>query len=161
MIEGSVKNPVCHFRGRSEHALDEKGRLNIATRFRETLRKQGEERLMVTPVAPGHKCLRAYSLPQWEELEMTLLAQAQKRPEAITLMRYMIGGAEECVLDRQGRILLPAPLREERGLRKEVVVNGIITFFEIWDKEVWVAEHRVNEASALNYEQVLLEMGLH
>ena len=116
---------------------------------------------MVTPFTPGHKCLRAYSLPEWEKLEMTLLAQAQKRPETTTLMRYMIGGAEECTVDKQGRILLPAQLREERGLKREVVVNGILTFFEIWDREVWAAEHRANEENAQNYEQVLLEMGLH
>lgn len=161
MNEGRVKNPGCHFSGNSKQVLDEKGRLNIASKFREALRKQGEERLMVTPVAPGYKCLRAYSLPQWEELEMTLLAQAQKRPEAIKLMRYMIGGAEECTLDKQGRILLPAQLREERGLKKEVVVNGIITFLEIWDGETWEAEYRANEEALQNYEQVLLEMGLH
>lgn len=157
MIEGPAKNSVCHFRGRSEHALDVKGRLNIATRFREALRKQCDERLMVTP---WHNCLRAYPIPHWEELEMTLLAQGQKRPETVKLIRYMIGGAEECSLDKQGRILVPAGLREDCGIKKDVVVNGMITYLEIWDKGVWEVENKPSEQSFQNFEQVLLEMGL-
>lgn len=152
-----LRSPIHHFRGRSEHALDGKGRLNIATRFREVLRDQYDERLMVTP---WYNCLKAYPLPQWEELEMTLLAQGKKQPEMIKLVRYMIGGVEECGLDKQGRILLPANLREERNIRKEVVVNGMITYFEIWDKETWTLENRPTPESFQNFEHALLEMGL-
>jgi MraZ protein len=146
--------PVCRFRGRSEHTLDAKGRLNIATRFKEALRKQCDDRLVITP---WYKCLRAYPIPHWEELESTLLSQGQKNSETIKLIRYMIGGAEECSLDKQGRILVPAGLREECSIKKEIVVNGMITYFEIWDREVWYAE---NGPSGENFEKALLEMGL-
>ena len=157
MVEGSVKSPVCRFRSRSEHVLDAKGRLNIATRFRESLRNQGDERLMVIP---WHNCIRAYPLPQWEELEMTLLAQGQKSPETVKLIRYMIGGAEECVLDKQGRILLSATLREDCSIKKEIVANGMITYFEIWDKEVWETKNKPTGEDFQNFEKVLLETGL-
>lgn len=156
MGEGSVKNPGCRFRSRSEHVLDAKGRLNIATRFRDALRSHGDERLMVTP---WRNCIRAYSLPQWEELEVALTAQGQKSPEKLKLIRYMIGGAEECVLDKQGRILLPATLREDCRIKKEVVVSGMIDYFEIWDKEVWEAESKPTVDDFQNFEQVLLETG--
>jgi MraZ protein len=163
VVEEGVKKPVCHFRSRSEHVLDAKGRLNIATRFRESLRSQGDERLMVTPVMPGHKCLRAYTLPEWEKLEMEILDNVKTRPEpdSIRRMRYFVGGAEECILDKQGRILLPASLREERGIRKEVVVNGMITFFEIWDKEAWEAEYRATEEDLRDSGQGLCSLGLY
>ena len=157
MVEGSVKNPVCRFRSRSEHVLDAKGRLNIATRFRESLRSQGDERLMVIP---WHNCIRAYPLPHWEELEMALLAQGQKSPETVKLIRYMIGGAEECVLDKQGRILLSASLREDCSIKKEIVVNGMITYFEIWDKGVWETKNKPTGEDFQNFEQVLQELGL-
>jgi len=157
VVEGSVKNPVCRFRSRSEHVLDAKGRLNIATRFRESLRSQGDERLMVIP---WHNCIRAYPLPQWEELELTLLAQAQKSPETVNTIRYMIGGAEECALDKQGRILLSATLREDCSIKKEVVANGMITYFEIWDKEVWETKNKPTGEDFHNMEKVLQEMGL-
>jgi len=156
VVEGSVKEPVCRFRSRSEHVLDAKGRLNIATRFREALRNQGDERLMLTP---WRNCIRAYSLPEWEELELALTAQGQKSPEKLKLIRYMIGGAEECVLDKQGRILLPATLREDCRIKKEVVVSGMIAYFEIWDKEVWEAESKPTDDDFRNFEQVLLETG--
>ncbi len=154
MIETAQPNTACRFRGRSEHGLDAKGRLNIATRFREALRRQCDDRLVITP---WHNCLRAYPIPHWEELESTLLSQGQKSPATVKLIRYMIGGAEECSLDKQGRILVPAGLREEAGVVKEVVVNGMITYFEIWDKTTWEAENKPTEE---NFEQALLEMGL-
>ncbi|HCC54499.1 MAG TPA: division/cell wall cluster transcriptional repressor MraZ [Desulfobulbaceae bacterium] len=156
MDEGVVKSPVCRFRSRSEHLLDAKGRLNIATRFRESLRCLGEERLMLTP---WRNCIRAYSLPEWEELEMSLTAPGPKSPETVKLVRYMIGGAEECVLDKQGRILLPATLREDCRIKKDVVVSGMIAYFEIWDKEVWAAESKPTVDDFHNFEQVLLETG--
>lgn len=157
MSEGSVRSPIHHFRGRSDHALDEKGRLNIATRFREVLRRQYDERLMITP---WHNCLKAYPLPQWEEMEMTLLAEGRKQPHLINLIRYMIGGVVEASLDKQGRVLLPPSLREESKIEKDVVVNGMITYFEIWDKTTWEKVNKPSTENFQNFEQTLLELGL-
>lgn len=157
MNEANIRSPVNHFRGRSDHALDGKGRLNIATRFREVLRRQYDERLMVTP---WHNCLRAYPLPQWEELEVTLRAEGKKQPHMINMVRYMIGGVVECSLDKQGRVLLPPKLREDCGIKKEVVVNGMITYFEIWDKKTWAVENKPSVENFQNFEQTLLELGL-
>jgi len=157
MNEGIVKSPVNHFRGRSEHALDEKGRLNIATRFREVLRRQYDERLMITP---WHNCLKAYPLPQWEEMEMTLRAEGKKNPNMVKLIRFMVGGVVECGLDKQGRVLLPPNLRTDCGLDKEVVVNGMITYFEIWNKKTWEADNKPSGDNFQNFEQTLLELGL-
>lgn len=157
MNDGIVKSPVNHFRGRSEHALDEKGRLNIATRFREVLRRQYDERLMITP---WHNCLKAYPLPQWEEMEMTLRAEGKKNPNMVKLIRFMVGGVVECSLDKQGRVLLPPNLRSDCGLDKEIVVNGMITYFEIWNKKTWEADNKPSGDNFQNFEQTLLELGL-
>jgi MraZ protein len=157
MNDGIVKSPVNHFRGRSEHALDEKGRLNIATRFREVLRRQYDERLMITP---WHNCLKAYPLPQWEEMEMTLRAEGKKNPNMVKLIRFMVGGVVECSLDKQGRVLLPPNLRSDCGLDKEVMVNGMITYFEIWNKQTWEADNKPSGDNFQNFEQTLLELGL-
>ena len=157
MSDGIVKSPVNHFRGRSEHALDEKGRLNIATRFREVLRRQYDERLMITP---WHNCLKAYPLPQWEEMEMMLRAEGKKNPNMVKLIRFMVGGVVECSLDKQGRVLLPPNLRSDCRIDKEVVVNGMITYFEIWDKNTWESDNKPSEDNFQNFEQTLLELGL-
>ncbi len=157
MAENSPRRPINHFRGRSEHIMDEKGRLSIATRFREVLRRQYDERLMITP---WKSCLKAYPLPQWEEMEIKLLAAGKKDPNQIQLVRYLIGGVVESSLDKQGRVLLPPNLRTECGLEKEVVVNGMITYFEIWDKATWEKINKPTGDNFTQFEQTLLELGL-
>ena len=152
-----LRSPVNHFRGRSEHNLDGKGRLNIPARFRDVLRQQYDERLMVTP---WHKCLKAYPLPQWEKMEMTLLARLREQPDMKKMISYMIGGVVECPLDKQGRILLPPKLREECGIDKEVVISGVITYFEILDKKSWEIDNKPSPEDFDNFEISLLKSGL-
>lgn len=157
MTEAMGTSRVSHFRGRSEHALDSKGRLNIPTRFRDVLRRQYDERLMV---APWNNCLRAYPLPQWEELETTLRAEGKTQPQMIKLLRFLVGGVVDCPLDKQGRVLLPPGLRAGCEISKEVVVSGMITYFEIWDQTVWERENRPAEEDFQAFEQIMIQSGL-
>lgn len=137
MPEKVVKS---RFRGRSEHTLDEKGRLNIPTRFREVLQGNYTETLMVTN---WHRSLKAYPISEWQELEnMLLSSDASKAGLPSGFVRYVISGVVECAVDRQGRIQLPGSLRAEFGLGKEVVLNGMLNNFEIWDKGAWLDETR-------------------
>jgi len=156
MVEGGMNSPVNHFRGRSDHILDAKGRLSIATRFRDVLRRQYDERLMVTP---WHNCLRAYPMPRWEEMETVLRNSDRKQPGMVKLVRWM-SGAEECGLDKQGRILIPPKIREDSRINKEVVVNGMLTFFEVWDKSVWDELNKPTPEDFDNFEQTFLDLGL-
>lgn len=158
MVDDLIVEPVNHFRGRSEHSLDGKGRLNIPTRFREVLRGQ-DERLMVTP---WNKCLKAYPVRQWEKMEIQLLAHLKDQPEPSMkkMIRYMLGGVVECLLDKQGRILLPPKLREEGAIGKEVVISGVMTYFEIIDKQVWEEDNKPTEADYENFDLSLLKAGL-
>lgn len=157
MDEPVIKSPLNHFRGRSEHTLDPKGRLNIPSRFREVLRQQDDERLMLTP---WKNCLKVYPVPQWEEMEMTLRAEARKQPHMQRMVRYMIGGVLESSLDKQGRILLPPKLRLDCKISKDVVINGMMMYFEIWDKEIWEIENQPSDEHFQDFEQTLQEIGL-
>lgn len=157
MVADLIVDPVNHFRGRSEHILDDKGRLNIPTRFREVLRLQYDDRLMVTP---WHKCLKAYPVLQWEKMELQLLAHLQDQPDMKKMIRYMIGGVVECPLDKQGRIQLPPKLRAEGGITKEVVITGVMTYFEILDKQTWEEDNRPSSADFESFEVSLLKSGL-
>jgi MraZ protein len=159
MAEGVIMSAVNHFRGRSDHVLDEKGRINVPTRFREVLRRQYDDRLMVTP---WQDCLKVYPLSRWEEIEVTLREEGKKKKDSnmTKLIRYLIGGVEECSLDKQGRILLPPKLRGDCGLAKGVVVNGMITYFEIWDKDKWEEAYQPFLENVHELEQTLLELEL-
>ncbi len=120
------------FRGRSAHVLDAKGRLSIPARFRDILRAKYDQRLIVTNLP---NCLVAYPYEIWLELEKKFTQFHIAPPDIQAFQRYFLAAAVECSLDGQGRILIPAPLREEAGLKKDVVLSGMLTYFEIWDKE--------------------------
>lgn len=128
------------FRGRSAHALDAKGRLSVPARFREVLKTTYEDnRLMVTNLP---SCLAAYPMPVWQKIEEKFSNVLFGPPALLKLKRYLLGPAVECRLDAQGRILIPAPLREEAGLEKEVILAGMQNYIEIWQKERLEEERR-------------------
>jgi len=155
----SEKVAEGRFRSRSEHTLDEKGRLNIPTRFREILQDVYTENLVVTN---WKKSLKAYPLPEWQKVEDKLSRQAEAAdiPGFADFYRYVISGVVECALDKQGRILLPNTLRAEFGLNKDVVLNGMLDHFEIWDKAAWLDETRRTRDNFKDFEQGLASLGI-
>ena len=76
----------------------------------------------------------------WENLETTLLGQGKKQPGMASFVRYVISGVTECSLDKQGRILVPPALRADFKITKEVILNGMLDHFEIWNKSDWESE---------------------
>lgn len=148
----------ARFFGRSEHTLDEKGRLNIPARFREVLQKAYTENLMVTN---WQRSLKAYPVSEWQKLEDILLSQdASKAGLSSDFVRYVISGVVECPVDRQGRIQLPGSLRAEFGLSKDVVLNGMLKHFEIWDKGAWQDETRRTRDNFKNFAPALESLGI-
>ena len=128
------------FDGRRSHILDTKGRLNIPAFYKNILRgKYRDERLIVTNIP---YCLLAYpfeewriKVEKWQVIEEKLGPYLFPPPEIESLMRYLLGGAVECPLDGQGRILIPSELRIEAGLTRDVVLLGRSNHFEIWDRD--------------------------
>ncbi len=145
------------FRSRSEHTLDAKGRLNIPSRFREVLGEVYDNSLIVTN---WRQSLKAFPFVEWEVLEEKLLTEGRTRPGLDAFVRYVISGVTECTLDKQGRILLPAPLRNDFGISKEVVLNGMLDHFEIWDKTAWQDEVRQTRSDFGNFSSDLSSMGI-
>jgi MraZ protein len=135
------------FRGRSKHFLDEKGRLAIPARFRETLQSKSNNVLVLT----NHdNCLWAFAQDEWKIIEENAAKMPQLDHAVNTSHRYFISGAQECVI-KQGRITIPPDLREISGLKKEVVLVGALKLFEIWDRERWEEEF---ERAKRNFPQV-------
>ncbi len=121
------------FRGRSTHNLDSKGRLSIPARFRDVLKTKYDNRLIVTNL-PG--CLAAYPVEEWKSIEEQFTRFRFGPPKVLAFKRYLLGAAVDSNLDGQGRILIPAHLRQGAGIEKEVVLVGQLTHFEIWSSEL-------------------------
>lgn len=119
------------FMGEYNHTVDEKGRLIIPSKFREEL---GNE-FVVTKGLDG--CLFAYDNNEWQELENKLRALPLTNKDARAFTRFMLAGAAQVEIDKQGRILLPQVLRTFAGLDKDVVLIGVASRIEIWSKEKW------------------------
>jgi len=127
------------FRSRTEHTLDSKGRLNFPRRFCDVLEQLDNPPIMISPWI-NH--LRIYPIDVWEEIETTLFSRGGEQPEVLGVVPSIIGGAVECGLDKQGRILIPQSLRAEVGLQKEIILNGMVNRVEIWDMAKWADQHR-------------------
>lgn len=124
-----------HFRGINNIALDAKGRMALPARYRERLLESCGGRLVVT-VDRDH-CLLVYPLPEWEIIESKLIELPSLNKQARLLQRLLIGHATELEMDGQGRILLPAMLRDFAGLTKKAVLIGQGKKLEIWDEDTW------------------------
>jgi transcriptional regulator MraZ len=124
-----------HFRGINNIAVDAKGRMAMPARYRERLLEACGGRLIVT-VDQDH-CLLVYPLPEWEIIETKLNELPSLNKTARLLQRLLIGHATELEMDGQGRILLPAMLRDFAGLNKKAVLIGQGKKLEIWDEDTW------------------------
>ncbi|PCJ85337.1 MAG: cell division/cell wall cluster transcriptional repressor MraZ [Thiotrichaceae bacterium] len=123
------------FRGINNISVDAKGRMAMPARYRERLLEICGGRLVVT-VDRDH-CLLVYPLPEWEIIEAKLNALPSLNLQARLLQRLLIGHATELDMDAQGRVLLPAMLRDFAGLKKKAILIGQGKKFEIWDEETW------------------------
>jgi MraZ protein len=123
------------FSGRFDHATDEKGRVSIPSRFRETLQRDGHESLFITNwVFQRERCLALFPPSQWTKLIGKISQRGSLDPSTQTLQMFFIGGAHEVRVDPQGRILIPPKLREYAHLDRDVTFNALVDHFQLWDK---------------------------
>lgn len=129
----TARKRVCRmFMGEYNHTVDAKGRLIIPSRFREELKNE----FIVTKGLDG--CLFVFPGNEWQIFEEKLKALPLTNKNARQFSRFFVAGATPCELDRQGRILLPLPLREFAGLEKDIVLAGMLNRIEIWSKTKWM-----------------------
>ena len=147
------------FRGRFEHTVTNTGRVSIPSKFREVCReKYGEESFIITNF---DRCLVAYPLKEWNEIERKISNLPQFNEEVVSFSRYLMGGAVDCQIDTQGRVLLPNSLRTYANIKKDVVMVGMLKKIEIWSKEIWDKEESVKAYEQFKKSrEILSEHGL-
>ena len=122
------------FLGEFEYRVDEKGRVPLPPKFRREFR----DGLVLT--AGPEKCVIAYAVAAWEKLAASLNAGAIPPSKMRRLNRAIFATAFSLKADGQGRIALPAPLRDYAGIENEVIFAGANTCVELWSKVRWEAE---------------------
>lgn len=125
------------FSGAFEQKIDEKGRVNVPIKYREALRDEGDERLMITNARISKaRCLDAYPYSVWVENVLRI----NQRPSTLSpkklryYLNFYIPEVQECPIDKQGRVFIPTRLREFAGLGRDVLFTGLVDMIQIWDK---------------------------
>ncbi|MEL1134240.1 division/cell wall cluster transcriptional repressor MraZ [Desulfitobacterium sp. THU1] len=142
------------FMGEYLHTIDGKGRLIVPSKFREAL----GERFIATK-GLDH-CLFVYPQEEWKILEEKLRALPFTQQDARAFVRFFFSGATECEIDKQGRILLPANLREYAQLDKDVVLVGVSSRVEIWSQGLWADYSRQAEDAYASAAESLVNLGI-
>lgn len=146
------------FRGRFEHTIDSKGRISIPSKFREVIAEKYDDRLVITNNYDG--CLVAYPFLEWRIVEEKASKLSTLKKEAADFLRFFISGANECSIDKLGRILIPSVLREHAKLEKDIIFVGTLKQIEIWAKTRWEAVIARAEKNVDEAREVLAGLGL-
>jgi len=122
------------FRGTHDYSLDAKNRLTLPAKFRGEL---GERVVLARGTA---KCVTVWTAPEFDAyLAAALEGLNPLSPKADKINRYFQGNSHEVDIDSAGRVAIPPRLMDYAGLTKEVVVSGVGSRLEIWDRGGWEA----------------------
>ena len=137
-----VASGIKFFTGEQDHKVDQQGRISMPSRFREAL-KGG----MVLSRG-ADRCVVGYTESQWEETVGQIASLPIHLAKNRKILRMTFGSAYQVDADRQGRVLLPSPLRAYAQINEDVVIVGMGNFLELWSKEVWEKESESLEEDA-------------
>jgi len=120
-------------RGRAPATVDAKGRVKIPAHYRQLIEEKCGRDFYVTST-DGLVAL-LYPLPVWLEIEQRLVAQANSRPSVKKFKSRLSYYGATTAMDRQGRVLIPAHLRQSARLENEVILLGQLNYLEIWNRK--------------------------
>lgn len=119
------------FLGQYEHALDQKGRVILPVKFRESL----EAGAYLAASLDG--CVAVYETEEFERVMADVQEKAKRGPRERQAARAFAANAAPASIDRQGRMLIPGHLRSFASLERDVVITGNVNKVEIWDAGRW------------------------
>ena len=140
--------------GSFDHMLDAKGRVFIPAKWRENV---GDTLIVTLGLleTPEAKCLSGMSVEEWEKFSQKLSALPVTDTSGQAIRRKLYSMAAACEIDKQGRILIPAQLRELTGLTKDATLIGVGDRVEIWNPDTLAA---YNKKSEENYGDALAHL---
>ncbi len=141
------------FSGRYIHSIDDKGRVKLPCKIKESLMSNFNNTTLV--LTNLDKCLVAYPIEEWRKLENKALKLPSMQKDVLEFLRYFFSGASELELDKMDRFLIPQSLKISGNIDKEVVLVGIINRFEIWNKDLWDTNF---ESAKTNFDSIAATM---
>jgi MraZ protein len=120
-------------RGNHSAKIDDKGRLKIPNAFRALVEDEHGSALYVTSLTGGS--VRIYPMPVWLALEERLSRAPSINPARNRFLDRVNYFGQVSEFDTQGRVLIPARLRESAGMTGEVDVLGQLTYLEVWNHD--------------------------
>jgi MraZ protein len=122
------------FSSSSRLTIDDKGRLAIPARARAELISAYGSQIAITV---GPECIEIYPAAVFRKMAEAIPRIAD-RAKRMQVMRMFVGHAVECEPDAQGRVLVPAVLRDKMALGSDVMLVGAIDHFELWPAASWL-----------------------
>ncbi len=120
-------------RGSSATRIDEKGRLKVPTMFRGVIQDQQGPDVFVTSVTG--ESVRIYPMQVWLQIEQKLSQMPWNHPSRLKFLDRVNYYGQAGELDGQGRVVIPAHLRESASIVGDVRVFGRIQYLEVWNEE--------------------------
>ena len=133
--------------GEYQHHIDPQGRVAIPARYRDVFKAS----LFLTKGFDD--CVWVFSPAEWENYSARYAAGNPNSKRDRLMRRRVFGSTFELELDRQGRAVIPPPLRQYAGLKDEVVIVGAGSMLELWDKEQWEAQLEEIESALANQDE--------
>jgi MraZ protein len=146
-------------RGRFTYTMDSKGRLAIPQVMRMELLANGDRPPVLTNLV-GASAIGVYSAQRWDAIEKRLEGMSQVQPDVQQVSRLLLSGAQECPFDGQGRVLVPAHLREFAELERDVLIAGVGSRIEIWNKARFERELASAKDRGTELARIAADLGL-
>tara|TARA_B100001250_G_scaffold321603_1_gene284727 strand:+ start:326 stop:790 length:465 start_codon:yes stop_codon:yes gene_type:complete len=119
------------FIGEYTYSLDTKGRINIPSKFRQSLSMENDKTFVISRGLD--LCIYVYPLLIWKDIESNLRNLSSLSKTNRTFIRNIVRYASPSKYDKQGRISLSQSLIKYANLDKEVLIIGVVNKLEIWD----------------------------
>jgi len=139
------------FMGTYNNSIDAKNRMIVPSKHRDQL---GGRCVLTRGM---DKCLYIYSMTEWERQMEKIEQLPESDPKVRAFIRHFCANAVDCEFDKQGRIVIPAELKEYAGIDKELVTMGAMRKIEVWSKEVWEAPDNENKMDSEEFAESLAQ----
>jgi MraZ protein len=137
------------FMGTFNNSIDAKNRMIVPSKHRDQL----GGRCVLTKGLD--QCLYIYSMSEWEKQMEKVEALPESDPKVRAFIRHFCSSATECEFDKQGRIVIPAELKDYAAMDKDLVTMGAMRKIEIWSREIWDAPDNENRMGTEEFAESL------